>query len=417
MKSIHPLRDVLTLNLLCFLLIPVGCSDLTADDGLENNAPMPIVLTKSQQEIAAAENDFAFDLVREVYREKPDETLFLSPLGVSIVSCMLANGAEGKTYNEIVQAIGLKDYPLQQVNDYYSMMVKALEGADKNVSFSLANSLWLAKDLSLKKDFRTNIGRIYEADSFSVNFGNAGTLNQVNKWCSEKTSGLIPKMFDYLSPQTRLMLVNALYFQGSWAAPFPLDQTQEDVFYTLSGQKKSVPFMKVSANLYGYKDDEVSVVKIPYGNGSFLMEAIIPSNDFKLFLGGLSNEQLKKWDLSNCEKISLKFPKFTTEYDTKEMLKVVLTQLGMATAFMPDADFSMISDEPLHIDELRQKTYLAVDEKGTEATAVTVARFQKGEFVGANPEYVNMSFDHPFVFLIREASTGVILFAGCFTGN
>ena len=387
-----------------------GCEGLLTDDN--GKAPNPIVLTKSQTAVMEQGNDFAFQLLRECYGEFKGQNLFLSPMGVTIVSSMLANGADGETYNEIVAAIGLKGYSLDKINDCYSTLTAALYKADSKVSFSLANSLWAANDLSLKKSFSDNMKKTFDAESFSVDFSASGTLKKVNDWCSKKTNGLIPKMFDELSPLTRLMLINALYFKGDWVYSFAEEQTHEGSFQTLGGGNEKAQFMTMGRELSVYQDKDVSIVKLPYGNGAFQMEAIMPSGDFAAFLSTLSLTQLQLWDKAvKTAQADLFFPKFTAEFDTDENLVPVLKRLGMKKAFSADeADFSNMSNEGLYVSNFRQKTFVKLDEKGTEAAAVTVADMRKNSAGGSNGLYLR--FDRPFVYMIRETSTGAILFIG-----
>ena len=397
------------LYLMLVACFAAGCGEVTPETHEE---AWPIVLTKSQTAVMEQGNEFAFKLLREADAQFAGSNLFLSPMGVTIVSSMLANGAKGTTYDEIVEAIGLKGYTLDQVNDCYKTLVSALYGAAGSVSFTLANSIWAANDLSLRKQFCKNMEDTFDAESFSVDFGASGTLKQVNGWCSKKTNGLIPKMFEQLSPLTRVLLINALYFKGDWQYSFDESATAEGSFQTLSGTQAKVQYMMLAGDLEVYRDDKVSLVKMPYsGNGAFLMEAIVPTGDFKAFLSGLSLAQLQQWDqAARVQEIKLRFPKFTAEFDTDEQLVPVLMRLGIRQAFSANAaDFSNMSPEPLYVSNFRQKTYIKVDEKGTEAAAITEAEMRKNS---AQDHSLFISFDRPFIYLIRESSTGAILFLG-----
>lgn len=399
------MRRILFLMLLaCF---SAGCGEVTPDT---HEGAWPIVLTKSQTAVMEQGNEFAFRLLREADAQFSGSSLFLSPMGVTIVASMLANGADGATYDEIVEALGLKGYTLDQVNDCYATLVSALYKASGSVSFTLANSVWAARDLTLRKQFCQNMENTFDAESFSVDFGAAGTLKQVNDWCSKKTNGLIPKMFDQLDTQTRALLINALYFKGDWKYTFDESATAEGGFQTLAGTSTKVQYMSLTGNLESYQDEKVSLVKMPYsGNGAFLMEAIVPTGDFKAFLSGLSPARLQQWDqAARMQETRLRFPKFTAEFDSEKQLVPVLMRLGIKRAFSPDAaDFSNMSSEQLYVSNFRQKTYVKVDEKGTEAAAVTEAEMRKNAASG-----LFITFDRPFVYLIREASTGAILFIG-----
>lgn len=395
------------LGWVCLMGLAAGCDPV--QQGATAEEAVPIVLTKGQQAVLAGGNDFAFDLLRACYAENGGGNLFLSPMGVSIVCSMLANGAAGQTYEEIVAAIGQKGLSLKEVNSCYQTLVTALVKADPGVKLSLANSVWTGPGLTLKKQFSEQMKTVFDAESFQVDFAAPGTLDKVNGWCSAKTSGLIPKMFEDLDPQIRVLLINALYFKGSWVYAFPKDDTAENLFQTISGQTVKQQMMNLTAKLQGYQDEKVTMVKMPYGNGAFLMEAIVPNSDFKSFLANLSPAQLQQWERPDSLQVYLSFPRFTAEFDTEEMLKPILYGMGMRQAFTEAADFSNMSGEPLYVSEFRQKTYVSVDEEGTKAAAVTEASLRKNA-MGDSP--TTMLFNRPFVYLIRESSTGAILFIG-----
>ena len=389
---------------------PAGCDRFGQNDG--NEEFTPIVLTKSQQAVAAKGDAFALDFVNAAVKSFPETNLFLSPMSLSMLTSMLANGAEGQTYKEIVKAIGMDGFTIDQVNDCYTTLVAALLKADKSVSLSLANSIWAAQGMDVRQAFKKQMISVYKADVDEVDFGAPSTLKTLNDWCSQKTSGLIPKMFDELDPQIRMILINALYFKGTWTVQFPKEQTAKAQFTTIAGASVLEDFMHASSETYtGYRDADVTVAHLPYGNGAFEMEVIRPSGkDFYGFLSGLTLEKLARWDADNtgAQKIDLLFPKFKAEFDTEKQLVPIMQRLGMQRAFNSDAEFGKISSESLYVSDMRQKTFVSIDEAGTEAAAVTVAEMRKNGLSDA----VLMHFDHPFLYLIREKSTGVILFAG-----
>ncbi|MBR0254763.1 MAG: serpin family protein [Bacteroidales bacterium] len=389
---------------------------LTSCESLNNNSEgnenyEPIVLTKSQQAVAAKGDAFALDFLRACSQAFPGSNLFLSPMSASMLCSMLANGAEDETYAEIVKAIGMDNFTIDQVNDCYTTLVAALLKADRNVSLSLANSLWAAKELDLKSSFRKQMSRVYDAESYVVDFADDATLPRINGWCSDKTKGLIPKMFDEIDPQVQLILINALYFKGTWKVPFVKDLTTQATFYALSGQNTTADFMFAASGdaFTGYQDESVTVVRLPYGNGAFYLEAIMPADkDFMAFLAGLSSEKLARWDANNIQRFEVRFPKFKAAFDTEQQLIPIMQSLGMKKAFSRAAEFGKISNTPLYVSNMRQKAFVSLDEEGTEAAAVTIAELRKNE-AGSGPV---LAFNRPFVYLIREKSTGAILFAG-----
>lgn len=390
----------------------VGCEEISMEEGKETFEP--IVLTKSQQAVATQGDAFAVDYLKAAAEAFPGQNLFVSPMSLSMLSCMLANGAEGETYNEIVKAIGMGGFTLEQVNDCYRTLVSALLAADRSVSLSLANSIWIAQGLSVKKTFETRMTDTYKADTYLVDFARDETLKKVNGWCSDKTKGLIPKMFEELDPQVQMILINALYFKGSWVVQFPKEYTQSAPFYAVSGQKTTAEYMQATSDKFsGYMDENVTVVRMPYGNGAFLMEAVMPSDkDFAGFLAKLTKAQLDSWDRSNTEEqIYLRFPKFKADFDTEAELVPIMQRLGVKKAFTYAAEFGGMSDTPLYVSNMRQKAFVSVDEEGTEAAAVTIAEMRKNG-VADGPKITNMIFERPFLYLIREKSTGAILFMG-----
>ena len=394
------------------LLLVTGCEGLEQQEG--NVEFEPIVLTKSQEAVVAKGDAFALDFLRVTTQAFPGKDVFLSPMSASMLCCMLANGAEGETYAEIVKAIGMDGFTIDQVNDCYATLVAALLKADRSVSLSLANSIWAANGLDVLSSFKKQMTSVYDADTYVVDFGETATLKRINDWCSQKTKGLIPKMFEQLDAQVQMILINALYFKGKWKVQFAKDQTVPGPFTTFDGKQAQADFMVASSESFtGYQDETVSVLRMPYGNGAFEMEAILPqTKDFSGFLKGLTPERLAAWDGNNATKtIDVRFPKFKAEFDTEEQLVPIMQQLGMKQAFSPyAAQFGKMSKTPLYVSKMRQKAYVSVDEEGTEAAAVTVAEMRKnGVSASSNTQMV---FNRPFVYLIREKSTGAILFAG-----
>ena len=390
------------LGLTC-LLVPFSCERLN----LPNETYEPIVLTKSQQSVVRQGDAFALDFLRTTTQYFPGTNVFLSPMSASMLCSMLANGAENTTYSEIVKAIGMDGFTIDQVNDAYSTLVSALLKADRNVSLSFANSIWTAKGLALKSSFKKRMSAVYDADSYVVDFGEASTLQKINGWCSDKTNGLISKMLEELDPQVQAILINALYFKGVWKIPFIKDATYQAPFH--ANPQTSAYYMSALTDVTGYRDKEVDVVRLPYGNGAFYLEAIMPADgDLPSFLTRLTPEALARWDADNVRNLRLVFPKFKEEFDTEQQLIPILQALGVKKAFTGAAEFGKMSDADLYVSNMRQKTFISLDEEGTQSAAVTVAELRKNS-AGEGPVMV---FDHPFVYLIREKSTGAILFTG-----
>ena len=394
------------------MLLSAACGEIAQGGG---ETAKPIVLTKSQQAVGAVGNQFALDFLRVTTEAFPGQDVFLSPMSAAMLCCMLANGAEGETYDEIVKAIGMGGFKLEQVNDYYATMVEALQKVDRSVALSLANSIWIAQGLPVRKDFQNKMDKVYDADIYGdVDFTASSTLKKLNDWCSAKTQGLIPQMFEELDPQVQMILINALYFKGNWTVQFPKENTSQGYFTTTTGSTVKADFMYASSESYtGYLDENVVVVRMPYGNGAFQMEAIMPlGKDFAKFIAGLCVEDLVRYDWNNTEQmIAVRYPKFKAKFDTDKQLVPIMMQLGVKRTFSYEAEFGGMSTVPLYVSNMRQKSFVSIDEEGTEAAAVTVAEMRKNG-VADGPKVTYMTFDRPFVYLIRETSTGAILFIG-----
>lgn len=373
-----------------------------------------IPLTKSEEGVRDITTDFSLRLFDQVVSADYGKNVFISPLCMSMLNAMLANGAKGETLQEIVESMGFASPNLEDMNGYFTTMVSALAKSDKSVDFSLANSLWLARNFSVKSSYKNQMKNVYRADLFTVDFGKKATVNQVNKWCSSKTAGMIPELVNQLDGGIMMMLADALYFRGEWKNKFKPENNVTGTFTRLDGTTASATFMKMETSLlHGYADNEVRIVRMPYGNGSFYMEAILPqTDDFKGFVHSLTRERLSAWSAHNTQIIDLKFPKFKESYDTGEgVLVAALQALGMKEAFKMSADFSGISDSGLWVDEILQKGAISVDEGGTEAAVAGIDKMRSANLV-TEPTVTQMYFDRPFIYMIREQSTGAILFMG-----
>lgn len=392
------------------LLIIHSCNEFET----EENGARIIMLTKSEESVRDVTTGFSLRLFDQVVIADSEKNIFLSPFNISMLNAMLANGAKEDTFREILEVMGFSDdFQLDDLNGYFSTMVSALSKADNTVNFSLANSMWLARGFSAKSAYSKNLKSVYKADIYNVDFSKETTASQINKWCSNKTSGMVPELVERLDGETLMMLVNALYFQGEWKLKFKAESNTEGSFTSTDGTTSPAVFMNMKTSLLkGYADNEVRVVRMPYGNGSFYMEAILPmTDDFKGFVHSLTQERLSGWAANNTEIIDLKFPKFKDSYDTEGIISDALQSMGMKKAFTSIADFSGISDNSLWVDAILQKAAIAVDEGGTRAAAAGLYKMRSANLV-TDPKEIQMYFDRPFIYLIREHSTGVILFMG-----
>ena len=397
------------LLLILSLFAAFGCGKLP---GQEEEEPAkefsPIVLTRAEQDINVGVNEFGLKLFRSLYVK---DQVFISPLSVSLALSMTAYGARGTTEQEMIATLGFGDATRDQVGDYYKKMVPALIDADNRTSLEIANSIWVKNEISLKNDYCNGVKNYFSADVFSKDFSSSGFIAEINNWCSDKTHGLIKNAADNLNPSVVMALVNALYFKGKWAGEF--DQATDGKFTTLSSTSVDAKMMSKTGTYPYVSTEGYSMVSIPYGNGAFVMDVILPAETggsaFAAAVAGLDWAKYSALvNLQDNANVCLTMPAFKMEYDAE--LQDFLAALGMPAAFGALADFSGMTDSWLCIDQVIHKTLVDVDEKGTEAAAVTIVGMRK---TSAGPsQTVCFTADRPFIFAIRETSTNALLFIG-----
>ena len=209
----------ITLILAIALLALPACSKLDCEGNLRPDEVAPLVrieLTKGEQAIRDASNDFGLKTFRSLYSGSKDGTVSFSPLSLSLALAMAAEGAEGDTWQQFRDVVGWGAATKEDLGAYYMKMTEGLVKADANVQFTSANSFWAAKNFPLKEDYASLLKRYFAAESYTVDFSQPATLKQINGWCSDKTDGKIPQMLDDLDPRTALMLINALLFKAPW---------------------------------------------------------------------------------------------------------------------------------------------------------------------------------------------------------
>ena len=386
---------------------------------------VPIEMTKTQRELVTGGNTFAFDFFRDMVSRAKGSGVLVSPFSLQAALSMLANGAEEETYEEIVNALGWGGYTTEDINSLYRNLTGGLQKVDDKITLEIANSVWTQKDFPVKESFSSVLKDNYKAEAFNVNFSDASTLGQINGWCSDKTHGMIPKMLDEISPYTRLMLINALYFKGSWTFEFNKKKSGNGTFHG-EGKKGKMRFMNDRRTCLGLYSDTFKICEIPYASGLFTLDVSLPNEDvdFDSFTSSLDDEfwaecrgKFRAYD------VELSFPAFSQEYSSEKNIIPFLQSKGVNKAFIPgDAEFGKISDKDLYVDRILQKTSFKTDEKGSEATAVTVVDIRDGspgpgqEVVVIETPTMTFNADHPFVYIIRENSSGTILFMGAYRG-
>ena len=356
---------------------------------------------------AETANSFWGKLLGEACREMNQENICLSPMSAQFAMAMVASGAEGKTKKEICDAMQLGDSAnINSRRLLDDIATKTIWNEHGDVR--IANSIWIKEGFDVKQEFIDTNKEFFDALVESAEF-NQETVKRVNDWCNENTNGKIPTIIDRFTDSDRMLLINALYLKAAWSKPFKEENTTEEIFTTEKGEEIKAPTMMMRSNEPFYSDDMVSMVSKRL-QGGYSMLFILPGEGVKCdeaaeYVAKDFDTLLKNMEVCN---VFLSLPKFTTDFSVS--LKPILANLGITRAFGSKAQFGGISDEALFISDVVQKTYINVNEKGTEAAAVTVA--VAGALSMRPPKTEVITFDRPFIYAIVKDNGNHVLFAG-----
>ncbi|MDH7603767.1 MAG: serpin family protein [Melioribacter sp.] len=366
-------------------------------------------LSKTEKDIVNSSTQFGFNLIKEISKNEINKNIIISPLSVSTALGMVLNGASDETYDQMKTALGFSDFKFDDINKSYQSLDSLLKYIDENVIFNSANSIWHHNEFSVEQNFIEINKKYFNAEVNKIDFSNPVAKDIINNWVKEATNSKIPQIIDKINPEIVMFLINTIYFKGNWQYRFDKNSTREDIFYIDENNTVTCQMMSQKNQFNFYHDENIEAVELPYGNSSFNMMIILPSLNKKV------DDVISMMNTDNFDFIKNKFvkkeitimlPKFKLEYT--KTLNDALMNLGMKDAFMPErANFSKISRlKNLFISEVIHKTFIEVNEEGTEAAAVTSI----GVGVTSIGNYFKV--DRPFLFLIYEKNTNTILFIG-----
>ena len=407
MKSWFPIAAALLL---------VSC---TPDIVLDEGTPLkPLELTTKQQTFVEAGNNFAFHFLDEV-EAVSDKDYVISPLSMQFLLGMIRDGAKGSTANEICTTLGYGAGETAEVDAYARAMLTKLPALDNKTKITMANALIVDQGFTLNDSYCSNVRSYYDAEVSNLPFSDTkGSAEKINKWCSDHTEGLIPKIIDETSPDMLAYLLNALYFKSQWSSKFEAAATLDESFSYADGSKGQVKMMRQYNNFSYTENDWFQAVELPYGNGAFIMTVLLPKGSFTTAQAAryFCKNSWSDFRLSmmTCS-VDLWLPRFETTFGIH--LNDLLSKMGMPLSFKPEADFSLMSPYALCLSFVRQDAVIKVDEEGTEAAAVSSAGVYKNTSVGDVAPPVIFHATRPFVYLISEKSSGAVLFAGKFGGK
>ena len=389
---------------------------------------VPVKQTEAQRVFVNDNNAFTLRFLNFVNEaDQSGKSFIYSPLSITYVLCMVNDAATGAAEQEMEQVLGFHQGGIQAVNEYCKNLIENLPKADEKVEINIANAIFLNKDYTLKDHFKQDMQEYYDARAEVLDFSSSKTLGQINNWCRKKTNGMIPSILDKVEPVMMSYLLNAIYFKAEWNSKFSPENTKTETFTTVNGSIQ-IPMMHQDVLIYYAKNETYAAVDIPYGNKLWSMTVMLPEEGkttddiIRLLAQSAQGNGTYTPLMSNqrAHKVDLKLPRYETSSDTNELsegLIGLLKKMGIHKAFESSCtEISNMCETPVFINTMRQKAKVIVNEKGTEAAAVTASGMIGGAAIDMTPKAV-FHANRPFVYVIREASSGVILFVGKFSGE
>lgn len=362
---------------------------------------------------AASTDGFAFKLFKLVTKDQKDESVVVSPFSVSSALSMALNGAQGQTEKEMRETLGLQGGETEINQRYLDLSTSLLEVNPKS-ELAIANAAFAKQGVSFRQPFIDANQRFYSAQLQTLDFSDPATVGVINGWVNKQTKSKIPTIIDKVPSEAILYLINAVYFKGTWQDEFQEAGTEEATFKTSGGAQKQVKMMNRTDSFRYLRGSNFQAVKLPYQDKRLEMVVFLPDKnvDFATFNASFSADNWQKW-IPRFGKHTghLGLPRFKIEYQKE--LSTALKEAGMPCAFKDGcADFSKMTSESALISAVIHKTFMEVNEKGTEAAAVTAVEVGVTSVaIDVQPPF-EMICDRPFVIALRDSKTDTILFLG-----
>ena len=390
-----------------FLLIFLSCQ-----------SPIFLVNGNNPRQIIDGNNRFAFNLYHQVQGGNIGNNLFYSPFSISTALAMVYDGSRNETAQQISQTMNFLQGEKFH-SDYKQLLNELNEGTESKIKLNIANGLWVQKNFKFLDSYFDIVKSNYNSELKNVDFTDPIkseiTRKEINAWVEKKTNDKIKDILSQgdLTSMTRLVLVNAIYFYGDWANPFEKQETMPKDFSLMDGTQINVPFMNQQGRFNCYEDSKIQAIEISYKDNRASMVIFLPNKKNGIMEFEKSFDYKYYQDIIaalQSQEVRLSLPKFQTTY--KSNLGTTLSRMGMPLAFSANADFSgMTGKQDLCISEVIHQAFINVDEKGTEAAAAT-AVIMKATAIRMPNEPKIFNADHPFIFLIKDNTTGSILFMG-----
>ena len=402
--------------LLCpALILAAGLFCWHCSNSPTSPAPNPYNLNPAEKTIIESDNRFGIKLFKAIDEFQGDKNIFISPLSAAMALGMTLNGAEGSTRLAMEETLELSGLTPEQINASYRRLMNLLVELDPTVELGIANSIWHRDEGRTPEiAFLDACQQSFDALVTAMDFSDEGAADIINGWVEEHTNGRIEQIVQSpISADVIMFLINAIYFRGSWTYRFDEDLTEDGYFYRPDGSPVPCRMMSQRGRFRHYDHEDFRVLDLPYGGGAFRMTIFLPrpGGDLDSLLARIDpqsfdSQQMNYWlGFLQADSLDVYLPKFTVEYELE--LREVLSALGMEIAFTPQADFTgMFAGGGVWIDKVKHKAFVEVDEQGTTAAAVTSVVMIDGI------DDSLFSVDRPFMFIIREAESGTMLFIG-----
>lgn len=418
----------MTARFACSLLtaLALGCagtgrSDSTAGRPAPSSSPArePAPPPPGMETLMDGTDSFGGRLLAGLLADTPEANVAVSPVSVSLAMAMAGGGARGETRAALLAALGFAGMEPGELGRRHAALLERLRADDADVTLDIANSLWVREGIPLSEEYIAACARDYGARTGELDFRSEQAVATINDWVRARTRGRIPGIVDQLREEDALVLLNAVYFKGRWSEPFELELTRDREFRRPDGSRPPVPMMQRAGRFDYGEADGLQVLRLPYGEGGFALYLLLPAEDDQAGVSGLADRltggefEHRRRGLNNREG-ELVLPRFRLEFSAQ--LNRVLSGLGMAIAFDPArADFQgMLKaeiDMAFYINEVVHKSFIEVNEEGTEAAAATGTRMGITS-VPLEADRFRMVCDRPFLWLIRDEATGTTLFIG-----
>lgn len=374
-------------------------------------------MTKVQQEYNDMGLAFSLTLLSDIYRSTDGASFNYSPLSLQYLLGILSNMVNDDDKEAIINTVYGKDVSVTDINGYLNVLMTKLPALDLSTDISVTNMMLLSDVYGFETDRVSVVETAYNALVAEVDFTDKYLCLDVNNWSSVHTNGLIPYMVKEFDSATAAYLANSLYFKASWTFPFDKGNTVDDVFTSIDNNTLMVRMMSLVNEFEYYENDMFKMINLPYGNEKLMMSVILPNEttSFELVLEALGDSHWRQFqEQMQTLIIDLKFPEFSFEssVDFKQILR------AFGRDFI-DTEIVVNSGENVPLTEMNQMTRISVNEAGTCAASVTdgIAGVDWGNPDNTQEDIVDFHADQPFIYMISDRVSGVILFAGIYTGK